>query len=475
MRGSVAVPRVARTLREELRFTARLGSPLALGELGWMSTYIVDALMIGRLPHSALSISASSLGNTIYYAIAFFVIQGMTGLQTVVAQHYGRGEHESGVRTLMQTMWVVVVGTPLVMVLTWGAISVLPHLGTPADIVAETSRYLHPLAWSTAPLLLYFALRCYLQSIDRAVLVMVSLVTASLVNLAGDWAFLYGHLGLRAMGIAGSAWATCLVRVYMVSLLLMGVRRSLRAQDQSLTFAGLVRRMRPDWPRLGMLLRIGWPTALESVTDLGVSTYMTILCARLGTTLLAAHQVVLDLDAFVYMVPAGLAYATIVRVGQAAGRGSLPQIRRASNASLLLAVGFICIAASAFASFPHLWASLYTTDQAVVAASAPIFLICGVLQLGDATGAIFSWSLFGLGDTRTPFVVYTFWYWVVGMPLAYWLAFYGGFSVRGLWMGRAVAALGSATTLAILWRVRLHRLEDRRLSPSFNLFTPIGA
>ncbi len=468
-------PRVARSFRQELGFTARLGSPLALGELGWMSTYIVDALMIGRLPHSALSISASSLGNTIYYAIAFCVIQLMTGLQTLVAQQYGRGDRESATRTLMQTMWIVLPGTPLVMILTLAALPLLPRFGVPMDIVAETSRYLHPLVWSTAPLLLYMALRRYLQSIDKVVLVMVSLLTASLVNFAGDWAFLYGHLGLPAMGMAGSAWATGVVRIYMLALLLVGVWRSLRAQDKSLTFAGLLARMRPDTIRLKSLLTIGWPSAFESLTDLGVSTYMSILCARLGATLLAAHQVVLDLDAFVYMVPAGLAYATLVRVGQGAGRGSLPQVRRASNASLLLAMGFISLAASAFAGFPHLWASLYTTDSAVVAASAPIFLICGILQLGDAAGAILSYSLYGLGDTRTPFLVYTFWYWVVGMPLAYWLTFDAGLSLRGLWLGRAVAALGSAATLLILWRVRLHALEERKPSRTFTLSTPIGA
>ncbi len=443
--------------------------------MGWMSTYIVDALMIGRLPHSALSISASSLGNVIYYAIAFCVIQLMTGLQTLVAQQYGRGDRESGVKTLMQTMWIVVVGTPLVMLLTLGAVPLLPHFGTPPEIVAETSRYLHPLVWSTAPLLLYMALRKYLQSIEKVMLVMISLVTASVVNFAGDWAFLYGHLGLPAMGMAGSAWATCVVRVYMLGLLLVGVWRSLRAQDRSVTFARLLRMMRPDWIRLKMLLRIGWPTSLESLTDLGVSTYMTILCARLGATLLAAHQVVLDLDAFVFMVPAGLSYATVVRVGQGAGRGSLPQVRRAGNASLLLGMGFIFIAAGAFASFPHLWASLYTTDTAVVMAAAPIFLICGFQQLGDAAGAVLGYSLYGIGDTRTPFLVNTFWSWVLGMPLSYWLMFDSGMSLRGLWLGRAVAALGSAATLAIFWRVRLHALEAPGPSRTLTLSTPIGA
>ncbi len=420
-----------------------------------MSTYIVDAVMVGRMPHSALAISASSLGNTIFYAIAFSAIYLMTGLETLVAQAYGRGEKAECARTLAQSMWFVVVGTPVVMVATLGCIPLLTRFGTSAEIVAETSRYLHALIWSTAPLLLYMALRRYLQSIDRVTLVMISLLTANVVNLVGDWALLYGHLGFRSMGIAGSGWATCAVRVYMAGLLMAGVWKSSRVSGPRSSW----RMLRPDFTRLRVLGQIGWPIAVEGLADLGVSTYMSILCARLGATMLAAHQVVLDLDAFVYMVPLGLSYATVVRVGQSAGRGSLPQVRRSAKASLILGMTFITLAAMAFAGLPHLWASIYTNDPAVIAVAAPIFLICGFLQLGDAANVIFCYALIGLGDTRTPMVVNIVWYWALGMPLSYWLAFGDGLTLKGLWYGHAFAAIGSAITLAVLWQLRLRRAE----------------
>ena len=112
-------------LGAEVKRTAVLGFPLALGELGWMSTYIVDAMMVGRMPHSALSISASSLGNTIYYAIVFCAIRFLTGLETLAAQAYGRGTPEGkqeAMHLFAQSLWFVVVGTPLVMLLTLGCV-----------------------------------------------------------------------------------------------------------------------------------------------------------------------------------------------------------------------------------------------------------------------------------------------------------------------------------------------------------------
>jgi len=454
--------RVARNLSRELVYTLRLGGPLALGELGWMSTYIVDALMLGRL-HSPIAIAASSLGNTIFYAIAFCAIYLMNGLEALIAQAYGRGDSTEGLKLLAQSIWFVVIGTPLVMAATLGCLHLLPYTGTPPDIVAETARYVRPLVWSTAPLMGYMALRRFLQSIDNVIWITVSLISASFVNWLADYIFLFGHLGARPMGVAGSAWATLLVRFYMLLLLAVGTwvaSRRLKLQFDLTMF-------RPSPTRLRLLLSIGWPCALEELAELGVSTYLSILAARLGAVLLAAQQVVLDLNAFVYQVPGGLSYATIIRTGQAAGRNSRPEVRRAANASLLLGLGFMVVAGTLFARFSHLWASLYTTSPEVVAASQPIFVICAFLLMSDTTSIILASALTGLGDTRAPMIVSLVCNWGLGMPLAYLLTFHFGQSLRGLWIGRAAGSIATALVMIVVWRLRLR--TARRTQSSLNL------
>lgn len=436
-----------------------------------MSTYIVDALMIGRLDHSALPIAASSLGNTVFYAIVFCAIYLLNGLETLIAQAFGRGEENECVFLLVQSFWIVLVGTPLVMLGTLGTLHLLPHFGTPPDIVAETSRYLHALVWSTGPLMAYMALRRFLQSINRVALISASLITASVVNLAFDWVFLFGHWGAPAMGVAGSGWATCVVRVYMLLLLVGGTIWAFRRDGYRLQRHMLL----PNGPRLRALLMIGWPSGLEYFEELGISTYMTILCARLGTVLLAAHQVVLDLNAFVYQVPNGVSYATIIRVGQGAGRNNLPQVRRAANASLWLCLGFMLIAATVFAAFAPFWASRYTRETAVIAAAAPIFAICAFLLMGDTLFVVLASALTGLGDTRTPMLVSLVWNWGVGMPLAYLLGFHYGYTLRGLWIGRAVGSVGAGVTLFALWRLRLLREQAGTRRPSLNLLHTLPA
>ncbi len=463
--------RQASNLRSEIRYTLRLGGPLALGELGWMSTYIVDALMVGRLPHSALAISGSSLGNTIFYAIAFCAIFLLNGLETLIAQAFGREEHNECVYLLVQSFWIVLITTPLVMGGTLGVVALLPRFGTPPDIVAETSRYVHALIWSTAPLLAYMALRRFLQSINDVLLITISLITASLVNFGGDWALLFGHLGAPALGVAGSGWSTVIVRFYMLALLGVGFALALRRGHYRITPSMFV----PNRPRLRTLLNIGWPSGVENLENLGMSTCLSILCARLGVTLLAAHQVVLDLNAFVYQAAAGLSYATIVRVGQGAGRNNLSQVRRAANASLLLGVSFMAVAAVVFAAFSRFWASKYTTDMNVVAAAAPIFTICAFALVGDTIFVLMSSALTGLGDTRTPLLVDVVWNWGIGIPLGYLLAFRFGHGLWGLWIGRGVASVGSGLMLFALWQLRVRREAVGRQRAPLNLLGSLQA
>ncbi len=437
----------------ETRLTAWLGGPLALGEVGWMSTYIVDAIMVGRMQHSALAISASSLGNSIFYAILFAAVGLLYGLDTLVSQAFGRGDRADCNRSLAQSFLLVIALTPPVMLASLFSPYVLTRVGVGTAIVTGTAAYLHALVWSTAPLLFYMAVRRYLQALDRPNLIMISLLSANVVDFVGDWALIYGHLGFRPMGIAGSGWATCIVRVYMLLLLVPALALSFRDTGSGLQWSFFA----PDARRLRSLLKLGWPAGLQSLSELSVSTVCVVLAGKLGATLLAAHQVVLDLNAFVYMVPLGLSAAAAVRVGQGAGRRDMAQVRRAALAGLLLGGAFICAASLSFLLLPRVWARIYTTDMSVVAASVPIFFICAGSQIFDGTQVILSGALRGIGDTRTPMMTYLGWYWLVGVPMAALLCFHFHLALVGLWLGSACAAVPIALTLWLIWLRRLRQ------------------
>lgn len=453
-------------MQAELRSCARLGAPLALGELGWMSTYIVDALVIGRMPHSALPIAASGLGNTIFSAVVFLAIYMLNGLETIVSQSAGRGNRDECVRIVMQSMWIVVVATPLVMVTTLLITHLLPLFGVEPALAAETLRYNNVLVWSTAPLMLYMALRRFLQSIDYVGLITFSLVTACGINLLFDWLLVFGHWHLPALGLVGSAVATVVVRSWMLLVLIPGSWVACRA----LGVWPSVAMLRPDGNRIRMLLSIGWPSGVQFCTELAISMLLTVWCGRFGATLTAAQQVTMDLNAFVYMVPTGFSYAAMIRTGQAAGRNDLGSVKRAVNATLLITLSYCVFASLVFACFAHSLAGLYTNDVHVVTAAVPLFWLCVLLIPADALFVVHASALTGLGDTRTPFWVSLVCNWALGMPLAYVLAFPMGLKVVGLWIGRVIASAAGALLLTYFWRRRM-RAESREIHPHLALAT----
>ena len=58
-------------LRDELRPTVNLAIPLVLAELGWMTMSIVDTMMVGHLPNSAVAIGAVALSSNVFITISF--------------------------------------------------------------------------------------------------------------------------------------------------------------------------------------------------------------------------------------------------------------------------------------------------------------------------------------------------------------------------------------------------------------------
>src|SRR6202166_831150 len=208
-----------RTLRKEFRPTLRLALPLIFAEVGWMSMGIVDTIMVGRLPNSAVAIGATGLGQSLYHGVAIFTGGLLLGMDTFVAHAFGREDLDDARHSLVNGLILAFALMPVLMF----AISCWPPLmlrfGISVELVEPMRPYLRALNWGTLPLLAYFALRRYLQAVNVAHPIMFALISANVVNAFGNWVLIYGHLGFRAMGITGSGWSTCWARIYMAGCL----------------------------------------------------------------------------------------------------------------------------------------------------------------------------------------------------------------------------------------------------------------
>src|SRR6266436_536588 len=439
-------------LRADFMLTLRLALPLIIAEIGWMSMGIVDTIMVGRLPDSAVAIGATGLGQSLYHSVAIFGGGLLLGLDTFVSHAYGREDLDDARHSLANGLFLALALTPVLMfaVSFWPAM--MARFGVSVELVGPMRPFLRALNWGTLPLLAYFALRRYLQAVNVAIPIMFALISANIVNAVGDWALIYGHLGFRAMGVTGSGWATCFARVYMAGVLLVTLSwvesKRPRALPQWASSVGL------DPQRMWALLKLGAPAATQILLEIGAFGAATALIAKLGAVPLSGHEIALNCAALTCMVPLGISSAAAVRVGQQLGRKDPEGARRAGWSAIILGAGFMTCSGLVFVSIP-LWISrLFSPDPVVIRTGARLLLVAAAFQLFDGLQTVATGALRGSGDTKTPMLANFVAYWLIGLPVGYFLCFKLGWAAVGIWIGLCGGLMIIGSALLFTWQRR---------------------
>lgn len=442
------------SFRSELPPMLRLAVPVVLAELGWMSMGIVDTLMVSPLGPAA--IGAAGIGTSLHMAFAVFGMGLLLGLDTFVSQAYGARDVDQCHRWLVQGLWLAVLVTVPLMALCVAVLLAIPAMGFHAQVMPPLQGYFAVVLWSTLPLLLYAALRRYLQGMHIVTPIMFALVSANVVNAFANWVFIYGNLGAPALGVPGAAWATCISRVYMLAVLVVAVVVYDRWRGSGLPAI----RWRLDTARLRRLVVLGFPAASQVTLEVGVFAAATALAGKLDPVSSASHQIALNIAAFAFMVPLGVASAGAVRVGSRIGAGDPPGARRAGWTAIGLGVGFMAAAGVLFLVAPRFLIGLFSREPSVLALGASLLFVAAVFQLFDGLQAVATGALRGLGDTRTPMVTNLAGHWFVGLPLGYALCFPLGIGVIGLWWGLSAGLIVCGAVLLGVWYKRSSALTS---------------
>lgn len=438
-----------RGFHHEIRPMLRLAAPLAMAELGWMSMGFVDAVMAG--PLGAAAIGAGSLGNMLFFPIAICGTGMLHGMDTLVAQSFGAKDAAACRRILVQGLWIALAVAPVVVLLLALTIPLLRALGTNPRVMELLGPFLNALLWGVLPLMFYTAFRRYLQAMNIVKPITFAVVSANLLNFAGNWLFMYGNWGAPRLGLEGSGYSTSIARVYIALVLLVAVvHHQRRSGNPHLQFI-----WRPQWTPIRNLVALGFPSAMQILVEGAVFAVVTVMAARFDEVSLAAHSIAVNVISITFMVPLGISSAAAVRVGQAVGRKHPQGIAVSGWTALLLAAGFMTAAGLALAVVPRWIARLYTPEAAVIAASAALLRIAALFEIFDGLQVVATGALRGLGDTRTPALVHLGGYWLIGMPIAYLLCFSYGWGVTGIWVGLTSALILIGLILLAAWHRKI--------------------
>jgi multidrug resistance protein, MATE family len=442
------------TYLAEVRPTLQLAIPLVLAELGWMSMAIVDTMMVGRLPNSAVAMGAVSLGSAIFMVLALFGEGLLLGLDTLVAQSFGAGKREDCHRSLVNGVYLSIALTPILSAPIWFMPHLLRAMQVDPVLMRETIPYTNALTYGLLPLLLYFAVRRCLQAMNMVRPVAFALVTANIINALGNWILIYGKWGAPAMGTVGSGWSTAIARVYMAAVLI----GYLFWYDHKHRTELLKTPVDIDLKRIKQLIALGIPAAMQFTLESGVFATVTTLIAKLGPVPLATHQIALNTVAFTYMVPLGIASAAAVRVGQALGRRDPHGAGVAGGTAISIGAAFMSVASVVLLVVPRWIARIYTVDEVIIRSASTLLAAGAAFQLFDGIQSVATGALRGAGDTRTPMLCHFTAYWIIGLPLGAWLCFRRGWGALGLWVGLSLALILIGIVLLVVWRSKVRQL-----------------
>jgi MATE family multidrug resistance protein len=196
------------------------------------------------------------------------------------------------------------------------------------------------------------------------------------------------------------------------------------------------------------------------------------LAGRIDPISLAAHQVALNIASVTFMVPLGLASAGAVRVGHAVGRRDRAGASAAGWAAIAIGATFMSVAAILFLVSPRALAGLFTRDAAVLATSIALLRVAAAFQLFDGIQGVTTGVLRGLGDTRTAMMANLVGHWLIGLPVAAFMAFGLGWGVIGLWAGLSISLTLVGVVLIAVWKRRLVELHARLEGPLAPALTP---
>ncbi|MBM4357504.1 MAG: MATE family efflux transporter [Deltaproteobacteria bacterium] len=442
-------PDLARTstatgFRAEARGLLGLAWPLALSLVGSTLQGFVATALVGRV--DAAELAGVALGNGIFFTVSITAAGIVFGIDPLIAQALGAGEGARARAILRQGLRLSVALAALATLTLVVAPYLLPLAGIGPDSAAAARRFLWARAPGATPLVLLVTLRSYLQARHATRPILLAAVVANVVNLVlaiplvlGDrglaWVGL-GPLGLAGLGAEGAGIAGSLATAAQLGVVALGVRALGPAKgDGSL-----------DVP-LRLLLRLGLPIGLTVLAEIGAFTIAGVLAGRIGPAAAGGHQVAISVASLTFTVSMAIGDATSVRVGMAVGRGDASQARRAGLAGLALVMGWMSFTALAFLTVGPAIARLATDREDVLAVAVPLMTVAAAFQLSDGAQVVGAGALRGLGDTKPAQWANLVGYYVVGLPLAFYLAFERGLGARGLWWGLSAGLTVVAVTL----------------------------
>lgn len=435
----------------------KLAIPVVISQLGHTLVQTSDIIIIGHFA-GTVALAGVSLGSSIFSVVLLIGIGISYGSTPLIAQNNGRNNYDECGQLLSNSLFInLLTGIILFATVLLGAICLLGHLHQSPEVITQTKPFLILLALSLIPMLIFNTFKQFAEGLGFTKQAMLISIWGNILNICLGIIFVKGLFGIAPMGIRGVGYSTLIDRSVMAIVMSTYVFRSHNFKKYLKTFA--IKNI--DRVRSLKILKIGVPVALQYTFEIGAFSGAAIIIGSISYVALAAHQVAINLASITYMMSSGLAAAAAIKSGNYFGAKDHQNLRTSALSSYHIVMVFMFATALLFTFGNHFLPWIYTSDNAVIVIAAQLLIIAALFQLFDGAQVVGLGILRGMGDVNIPTIITFIAYWIIGLPVGYWLGIYLKVGVTGVWYGLTLGLMASVIMLFIRFQImsRKHKYK----------------
>ncbi|MCM1033467.1 MAG: MATE family efflux transporter [Odoribacter sp.] len=403
-----------------------LGLPILVGQLGNIVVGFADNIMVGRYSTEALA-SASLVNNM--FNVAIFCIVGFTyGLTPLAGALFGAGKRREIGSLTRTALWLNMLFALAVTAIMTIIYFNLDRLGQPAELMPLVKPYYLLVLCGLIPLAVFNVLAQWCYAINNTSLPMWIILGANVLNVAGNYALIYGNWGAPELGLWGAGLATLAARILAVGAIAAALFRARRFSDYR---EGLLK-MPLRKGDTALLWRTSMPVSLQMTFESGSFTAAAVMTGWLGAIPLAAFQIIVIIGTLGFCIYYSLGSAISVKVANAAGTGSHSNMRHMAWAGYHIMLALMVTSSLIFIFGGRYLMHGFTEDPAVLALAVTLIFPLVLYQLGDATQITFANALRGTSRVMPMLWIAFVCYVVVGVPATYYLGIVLPLGVYGI-------------------------------------------
>jgi MATE family multidrug resistance protein len=418
-----------------------------------------DIAMSGR--SGAEQLAGVAIGSSLWVPV-FTGLNGiLMALTPIVSQLAGAGRKKDVPYSVIQAFYLSIAIVLIILAVGSAVLNPILNLMQLEEEVQQVAYgYLTALSLGILPLFVYGAARSYIDALGQTRVTMFITLIALPINAFLNYLFIFGKFGFPELGGVGAGVATAITYYVICGLSLYFIHKI----EPFRSYRIFSRFPKPSLSAWASQLKIGVPIGFSIFFEVSIFAAVTLLMSRFDTVTIAAHQSALNFASFLYMLPLSISFALTIAVGFEVGAKRFKDAVQYSFIGIFIAILFALILSAVLLVFDSQVAGIYSQQKEVVELTKSFLLYAVFFQLADAVGAPIQGALRGYKDVNVTFMLSFISYWVLGLPVGYYLANYSSMGAYGYWVG----LISGLTAGAVILFMRMRYIQTRQFAQQNN-------